>query len=113
MVGAADWEDRWYADKPQGGLFDLLEPADMARVDHEPNSRRSAEIADISAYFKERLETLFPRVLEPMVLRNNAGARTFLLFFAIANSAPAAVGLATRLANHILKAGRSSQSFSR
>lgn len=113
MVGASDWENRWYADKPQGGLFDLFDTYETAQHRGEPNMWRSAEIEDISAYFKERLTALFPKVLEPMVLRNNAGVRTFLLFFAIANSAPAAIGVATRIANHILNAGRSSQNFSR
>jgi three-Cys-motif partner protein len=113
MVGASDWEERWYADKPKEGLFNLFEDDETAQFGGEPNMRRTAEIEDISAYFKERLDALFPKVLEPMVLRNNAGARTFLLFFAMANSTPAAIGVATRIANHILKAGRSSQSLPR
>src|SRR6185312_9815369 len=77
MVGASDWEDRWYADRPRESLFDLFDDDQMAQFSNTPNMRRTAEIEDISAYFKERLEGLFPRVMEPMVLRNNAGIRTF------------------------------------
>lgn len=109
MVGTADWEDTWYADKPRRSLFDMLDEDEKVALEGVPNMRRTAEIEDISAYFKDRLETLFPKVLEPVVLRNNAGVRTFLLFFAMANSAPTAIGVATRIANHILKAGNSSQ----
>lgn len=108
MVGTDDWEDAWYADPPDpfaGSLF----ADDPAFAPAAKNAHRTAEIDDIAAYMRLRLKSLFPAVLEPLVLRNNAGARTFLLFFAMANPQPRAMGLATKIANHILKAGRSSQ----
>jgi three-Cys-motif partner protein len=111
MVGTSDWEEVWYRDKPRNGLFDDLSDDDESTALRGlANMTRTADVDDISVYFKARLKTLFPAVLEPLVLKNNAGARTFLLFFAMANPSAAAIGVATKIAGHILKAGRSSHS---
>jgi three-Cys-motif partner protein len=109
LLGTSEWEDAWYADKPSP--FHLLEG--LEAFNGPPNMHRTAEVDDIAAYVKKRLEYLFPAVLPPLTLKNNGGKPAFLLFFAVANPRGAAIGVATKIARHILKAGSSSQVLSR
>ena len=64
--------------------------------------------ARIRGIRSEQLETIFPAVLPPLALPIDKRPQKFSFFFAMSNSNPAAVGLATRIANHILKDGMSS-----
>jgi hypothetical protein len=59
---------------------------------------------DILRFTTERLRSLFPRVEEPLLLRqgNGKGAPLFALYFAVANPHRAAVDLAGRVARNIL-----------
>lgn len=50
----------------------------------------------------KRLRSLFPYVAEPNLLGVANGAPLFALYFAIANPAPAAIGLASRVSKDIL-----------
>lgn len=108
MVGCDDWEAEWYPTAPVGDLLALMgvnEPA--------PGGRRTATIGEMEAFFKRRLESLFPKVCPPLRLKNKGGVETFSLFFAASNPDPVAYGLATRIASQILKAGSSSQTRAR
>ncbi len=106
MVGATDWEEEWYPSQSQGSLLDLLaEPT----ASSGPGDRRSADVNAIEAYFLRRLRSLFPMVASPLRLTNKSGVQTFSLFFAISNEHPKAMGLARRLASHILSSGKASQ----
>ncbi len=106
MVGASDWEDEWYPTETQVSLFDF---ASESATTSGPGDRRSANVGAIEAYFLRRLRGLFPMVEKPLRLTNKGGVQTFALFFAISNDSPKAMGLAKKLANHILNSGKASQ----
>jgi three-Cys-motif partner protein len=98
MIGTADWERDWYQTSSKIDLFGAV----------DERLPRTAEVDDMEAYFGARLRRLFPKVLAPLRLNDNRGIPQFALFFAISNPKPAAYGLASRIANHILRSGISS-----
>jgi three-Cys-motif partner protein len=97
MLGTDEWRTEWYQPSANGDLFG------------HADGQRTADVGEIEAYVWKRLETLFPKVLPPLRLRKDRGAPMFSLFFAISNPEPKAIGLATRIASHILKSGSASQ----
>jgi three-Cys-motif partner protein len=96
MLGTNTWETELYSRPTR--LFD---------VGQAP--QRQANVAGLERYVKERLETIFPKVFDPLRLPLRSGPPRYSLFCAISNAEPKAIGLATRIANHILKAGISSK----
>jgi three-Cys-motif partner protein len=94
-LGTADWEQELYA--PPQGFFSNQQPL-----------RRAASVAGLEAYVRRRLETIFPAVRPPLALPAHKKPQIFSLFFAMSNPNPAATTLATRISDHILKAGMSS-----
>lgn len=70
--------------------------------------QRTADVRGLERYVKARLETIFPKVFEPLALPVDQKPQRFSLFLCISNSQPKALGLATRIADHILKMGSSS-----
>jgi hypothetical protein len=70
--------------------------------------QRTADVRGLERYVKRRLETIFPKVLDPLALPVHQRPQRFSLFFCISNADPKALGLATRVANHILRLGSSS-----
>lgn len=104
VLGASDWRERWYNHETA--------PHDMFET--KAQAVRRADVDAIEAYVKERLGTAFKgAVLDPVRLHHKNGAPLASLFFAISNTSPAAVALATKMASHILRSGRSSQRRSR
>jgi three-Cys-motif partner protein len=101
VLGTDAWEKELYAPR-QPGLFS-----------DETSVRRIADVAHLEDYVRSRLRTIFPAVLKPMPLPVFTRPQKFSLFFAISNADGAAIGLATRIANHILKTGISSQIYGR
>lgn len=99
VFGSTAWEDELYAVPDQHDLF-------SAGTDG-PRHRR-LNVAGLEAYVKRRLETIFGAVLDPLRLPINKGPQRFSLFFCISNPEPKAVGLATKIASHILKTGMAS-----
>jgi three-Cys-motif partner protein len=98
VLGTDAWEQELYAPRKQHLLFD--EPAEL---------QRSADLSTLEAYVRARLKTIFPAVLPPLALPIHTRPQRFSLFFAIANPNRSAIGLATRIADYILKVGMSSQ----
>ena len=98
MLGTPDWEADWYRAPAQDDLFG----------DRGSMVERVADVDAIESYVGNRLRTVFPKVLPPLRLRNRANVPSFSLFFAISNPKGEAIGLATRIANHILGTRRSS-----
>lgn len=96
VLGTNAWEQELYA-PGQRSLF-----SDQAPL------RRTADVRALEEYVRSKLETIFPAVLPPLALPIDKRPQKFSFFFAMSNSNPAAVGLATRIANHILKDGMSS-----
>jgi three-Cys-motif partner protein len=97
MLGTDEWEAVWYKKPDTDDLFG------------DARLRRSASVRDMEAYVHGRLSGLFPKVLKPRTLNDNRGVPIFSLFFAISNPEPKAIGLATRIAGHILSSGKASQ----
>lgn len=103
MIGTSEWEAEWYNRSDRNDLFGNA----------DERMARTAEVDDMEGYFGKRLRTLFPKVLPPLRLNDARGIPQFALFFAISNPEPKAMGLATKIASHILKSGNSSQVRSR
>lgn len=93
MLGTDEWEEAWYRREQR---TDLLGQADETH-------QRTADVAAMEQFVGKRLASLFPKVLPPRRLRNDRGAPMFSLFLAISNPEPKAIGLATKIGNHILK----------
>ncbi len=104
LFGTEEWYNRWYDHETVN--TDLFgDPVTAART---------ADVDAIEAYVAERLSDAFKgAVLKPIRLHHKNGAPLASLFFAISNTSPAAVKLATGIASHILKRGSSSQVRSR
>jgi three-Cys-motif partner protein len=96
ILGTNAWEHELYSDVGQNDMFGGQE------------KQRTADVRGLERYVKRRLETVFPKVLEPLALPVEQKPQRFSLFLCISNSDPKAIGLATRIGNHILKAGSSS-----
>ncbi len=96
ILGTNAWEKELYSDLGQNELFGA---ADKQRI---------ADVRSLERYVKHRLETIFPKVFEPVALPTEQKPQRFSLFLAISNSDEKALGLATRIGNHILKLGSSS-----
>jgi three-Cys-motif partner protein len=99
MFGSDAWEKELYPKTTREDLFE--------GTSEEPR-RRSADVAGLEAYAKSRLETIFAAVLKPLSLPSHKRPQRFSLFFCISNNDPKAIRLATKIGNHILKAGSSS-----
>lgn len=93
MVGTADWHSALYSVSPQAGLFD-----------DEPSVQRHADTDAILNFVTKRLRTVFPYVEKPLILRKekNKGPPLFALYFAVSNPDLKAIGLAKKVAMHIL-----------
>lgn len=104
VLGATDWRERWYE-------HDSV-PRDMFETPGQ--AARRADVDAIERYVKERLQTAFKgTVLDPVRLHHKNGPPLASLFFAVSNASPPAVALASKMASHILKSGKSSQRRSR
>jgi three-Cys-motif partner protein len=95
MLGTNAWERELYKTKPATDLFG----------NSDTSLRRDADVAALEAYAKARLETIFGAVLDPLPLSLHERPQRFSLFFCISSRKPAAIGLARKIGNHILKAG--------
>ena len=98
MLGYDGWEAEWYQSDSGQSLFGELDEREY----------RTADVQMIEATVTKRLKTLFPAVGGPLKLHNDRGHPMNSLYFLPSNPKPAAFGLAMRIANHILNAGRSS-----
>jgi three-Cys-motif partner protein len=96
VLGTAEWEQELYAGRAEPGLL-WENPAQV---------QRTANVRGLEDYVRRRLQTIFPAVLPPLALPILKGPQRFSLFLAISNPNGAAIGLATRIAAHILKVGK-------
>lgn len=106
MFGTEDWRSAWYELRPeQASLFGELDLGGPIR-----DSDRTANEAAVEEWVKRRLGSLFPWVSKPLRLyMDGKGVHQFSLFFAISNTSGPAMGLAQKLASHVLNKGISSQ----
>lgn len=96
ILGTREWRNAFYEPPSQPGLF--WQDPDV----------RTKNVEWMVNWVKRRLETVFPAVADPMILRQvrkdgKHGPANFALFFAISNPSKPAIGLALRLANAVLK----------
>ncbi len=106
LFGTEQWRSDWYA-KNSSDEVDLLgHPIGK--------EQRIVDVDEIENWVHQRLKTVFKgTVLKPLRLKHSNGAPMASLFFAVSNTDPKAVGLATKIASHILTAGSSSHKRSR
>lgn len=94
MLGTDEWESEWYGRDLRTDIFGEI----------DETYQRIADVNAIEAFVLKRLRSLFPKVLPPRRLYSDRNVPQFALFLAISNPEPKAIGLATRIGNHILKA---------
>jgi three-Cys-motif partner protein len=105
VFGTTKWREEWYHEPD--AQYDLF--GDLIN-----GEQRMATVDRIEKWVHDRLRSVFKgAVLKPLRLKHPGGAPMASLFFAVSNPNPAAVRLATEIADHILKAGSSSQVRSR
>jgi three-Cys-motif partner protein len=98
LLGTDAWEQELYSvHNAPGDMFDET-PVEERRRNHD--------VAGLEDYVTRRLRTIFPMVLEPYALPVARKPQRFSLYCMIANDDPKAIGLARRIGDHILKAGR-------
>lgn len=98
-LGTDEWEKSLYQTTVNSDLFG----------NQIEQTERNADVLALEEYVSKRLMTLFPKVLKPLALPIEKKPQMFSLYFLISNPSPPAIGLATKIANHILKVGSSSQ----
>lgn len=104
VLGTDTWQNDWY--RFENKTYDLFGETD--------GMQRDFDVDQIENWVGDRLKSVFKgAVLPPLRLRHANKAPMASLFFAMSNPDRKAVGLGTKIANHILSAGRSSQSRSR
>ncbi|MEZ5571194.1 MAG: three-Cys-motif partner protein TcmP [Halioglobus sp.] len=91
MLGTDEWKSAFYQDTGQPDLFT-----------RNTTSERHMDVDDLEIYVKERLQTIFPMVLDPRRLVQSRNAPLFSLFFAVSNPSEAAQQPAKRIAGHII-----------
>lgn len=89
ILGSNFWYEAIYREPRQPMLFEEFERHERADVDA------------LERYVKERLETVFARVEEPLRLPKQGPPR-FSLFFGVSNPSPAACKIAAEIAHYIL-----------
>jgi three-Cys-motif partner protein len=97
IFGTHDWRTAFYAQQRQQSLFQTVLP-----------DERIQDVPGMLAWVKGRLETIFPTVVDPLVLYQQRqdgqrGAPNFALFFAMSNPNPRATELGRRLMGGVLK----------
>jgi three-Cys-motif partner protein len=91
MFGSDTWEEELYPVSGEADLFGSL-----------PERRRDLDPRGLEKYVQARLSETFAHVLSPLALPVEKSPQMFSLFLCISNPAPKAIGLATRIGNHLL-----------
>lgn len=95
-LGTDEWRQAFYTENPQQKLF-----GEAGEIRHNHKA--------LLEYVSSRLKGLFSAVPKPRLLYQEEsegkpkGAPLFALYFAVASDNPKAIGLATKLANYILR----------
>lgn len=95
MFGSESWEEELYPEVGNPDMFGML-----------PERRRDLNPAGLERYVRSRLSEIFGAVLKPLALPIDRGPQMFSLFLCISNPAPEAIGLATRIGDHLLNPKR-------
>lgn len=100
ILGSTTWENDLYPRRPKMRTL-------MGDLRELPRTRNK-NVRALEAYMKERLETIFGAVLDPLRLPKGKGAQRYSLFLCISSDNPKAIEVATRIGRHILNTGNSS-----
>ena len=92
LLGDEQWKDKIYKLSP---TLDLFGDA----------SRERGDWTELRDYATERLQTIFPLVLEPRIIYNDSNIPKFALYFAMSNTSVKAHAVAKKIAGHILTSG--------
>lgn len=92
LFGTREWENAFYEKRRQQGFFETKESV-----------QRKLTINQIEEWVSDKLKSIFTHVSPPVALPAT-GAQLYSLYFCISNPSHKAIGLATKVANHILKA---------
>jgi three-Cys-motif partner protein len=92
FLGDKDWRTRWYRRKEEEGLSGIIESVEKV-----------ADIGLIEDDFQARLGKAFPLVAKNRMQLKDQGRVLFTLMFACSNPLQKAQGVASRIANHLLK----------
>lgn len=94
LLGTHEWRTALYTPDPQGDMFGHV------------RDNRTADALALQGYVHQRLQTIFPMVADPLVLRGPSNAPLFSLFFCMGNPNHRAQGIARKIANHLLTPAR-------
>ncbi|MBR1129920.1 three-Cys-motif partner protein TcmP [Bradyrhizobium iriomotense] len=95
IFGSESWEEELYPDVGNPDMFGVL-----------PERRRDLDPAGLERYVQKRLSEIFGAVLKPLALPIDRAPQMFSLFLCISNPAREAIGLATRIGEHLLNPKR-------
>lgn len=87
VLGTEEWKN-WY---------------DISLDNSEMLEKGSRRIFNILSLFKKQMESIFPMVMDPVILRNTTNSPMFALYFACSNPSPKAQSNSNKIASHILK----------
>lgn len=94
FFGTNEWRKEFYDIKEVRTLGDS----------HDNYIEKSGNYVSVGEYYIKKLKSIFPYVTDaPLSLPNRAGRDMFLLVFAIGNDHPAAIALAKRLSESVIK----------
>jgi three-Cys-motif partner protein len=96
ILGTDAWRTAFYGRPPMDDFFE------------QASDVRTVNVPQMLEWVKKRLADVFPAVAEPKLLyqvkaSGKQGPPLFALFFALSNPSPAAIGLAMRFANSVLR----------
>ncbi|WP_158497770.1 three-Cys-motif partner protein TcmP [Magnetospirillum gryphiswaldense] len=91
LLGTEAWKEKFYAPPRQPSLFG------------NDSDVRTASHSEMLDFVSNRLKNLFPATTTPKILRQSTGAPLFALYFAVSNPNQRACGIATKIADHIIK----------
>lgn len=91
IFGSSSWEEELYPISGEPDMFGVL-----------PERRRELNPSGLEQYVQRRLSEIFGHVLKPLALPVGKHPQMFSLFLCISNRTPEAIGLASRIGNHLL-----------
>ena len=100
-VLSAAWRELYELPLPTNNLYSQTLFGSIPEFAEE--EYRNATKAQIEAWFKARMGTLFPYVSEPLPLFTNIKQQKFSLFLAVANPSAPAIDLAKKFHRHVMK----------
>lgn len=103
LFGTEDWKKYVFEAKKNSLSPEQSDIFNQHCHDDEVKAEKVVDLSGLETYTKMRFEESFPYVTKPVRLYSEKGIHAFSLFMLLSNSRPAAIALAKKVANHILK----------